>query len=122
MESRPPLGNAIVTSEFPPDIGESGTARYFLLELKDGDVKLYKPADGHSHESDFIDGIYENRPVATDCEIGHRTTSICILANMCVRLGLSGLKWDPVREVCTGPNAESLNGLLKAPYANGWKL
>ena len=40
MESRPPLGNAIVTSEFPPDIGESGTARYFLLELKDGDVNL----------------------------------------------------------------------------------
>ena len=40
MESRPPLGNAIVTSEFSPDIGESGTARYFLLELKDGDVNL----------------------------------------------------------------------------------
>ena len=40
MESRPPLGNAIVTSEFPPDIGESGTARYFLLELKDGDINL----------------------------------------------------------------------------------
>ena len=40
IESRPPLGNAIVTSEFPPDIGESGTARYFLLELKDGDVNL----------------------------------------------------------------------------------
>ena len=40
MESRPPLGNAIVTSEYPPDIGESGTARYFLLELKDGDVNL----------------------------------------------------------------------------------
>ena len=39
MESRPPLGNAIVTSEFPPDIGESGTARYFLLELKDGERK-----------------------------------------------------------------------------------
>ena len=40
MESRPPLGNAIITSEFPPDIGESGTARYFLLELKDGDINL----------------------------------------------------------------------------------
>ena len=40
LEARPPLGNAIITSEFPPDIGESGTARYFLLELKDGDVNL----------------------------------------------------------------------------------
>ena len=40
MESHPPLGNAIITSEFPPNIGESGTARYFLLELKDADVNL----------------------------------------------------------------------------------
>lgn len=40
MEARPPLGNAIITSEFPPNIGESGTARYFSLTLKDGDVDL----------------------------------------------------------------------------------
>ena len=40
MESRPPQGNAIITAEFTPDIGESGTARYFALELKAGDVNL----------------------------------------------------------------------------------
>ena len=40
MESRPPQGNAIVTAEFPPDIGESGTARYFALELKESNVDL----------------------------------------------------------------------------------
>ena len=40
MEARPPLGNAIVTSELPPNIGESGTARYFSLKLRDGDVDL----------------------------------------------------------------------------------
>lgn len=40
MDSRPPQGNAIITAEFAPDIGESGTARYFSLELKDGDVDL----------------------------------------------------------------------------------
>ncbi len=40
MESRPPQGNAIVTAEFAPDIGESGTARYFSLELKKSDVDL----------------------------------------------------------------------------------
>ena len=40
MESRPPQGNAIVTAEFAPNIGESGTARYFPLELKSGDVHL----------------------------------------------------------------------------------
>ena len=40
MEARPPQGNAIITGEFPPDIGESGTARYFSLEMHDGDVNL----------------------------------------------------------------------------------
>ncbi len=37
MESRPPQGNAIITAEYVPDIGESGTARYFALELKEKD-------------------------------------------------------------------------------------
>ena len=40
MEARPPQGNAIVTAEFPPDIGESGTARYLALELNPQDVDL----------------------------------------------------------------------------------
>ena len=40
MESRPPQGNAIITAEFAPNIGESGTARYFALELKEKDVDL----------------------------------------------------------------------------------
>jgi hypothetical protein len=40
MESRPPQGNAIITGEYPPDIGESGTARYLALELRESDVDL----------------------------------------------------------------------------------
>lgn len=40
LESRPPQGNAVITGEFPPDIGESGTARYFSLELGSNDVNL----------------------------------------------------------------------------------
>ena len=40
LDSRPPQGNAVITAEFAPDIGESGTARYFSLELKEGDVDL----------------------------------------------------------------------------------
>ena len=40
MESRPPQGNAIVTGESAPDVGESGTARTFTLEIKRRDVNL----------------------------------------------------------------------------------
>ena len=40
MAVRPPQGNAILTGEFAPDIGESGTARYLAVELHEGDVDL----------------------------------------------------------------------------------
>lgn len=36
--AKPPQGNAIITAEFAPDVGESGTARYFALELKRADM------------------------------------------------------------------------------------
>ena len=91
-------------------------------DLGPNEVHLYKPAGGHGHESDFIDGIYENRAVATDCEIGHRSISACHIANICERLGLSSLAWDPAAERFTGANAEAANALLEVKYHNGWTI
>ncbi len=39
-EPRPPQGIVIVTAEFAPDIGESGTARLFCIEMKPGGINL----------------------------------------------------------------------------------
>ena len=39
-QPRPPQGNVIVTAEFAPDIGESGTARLFCIEMKPGGINL----------------------------------------------------------------------------------
>lgn len=39
-EPRPPQGNVVVTAEFAPDIGESGTARLFCVEMKPGSIRL----------------------------------------------------------------------------------
>ena len=86
------------------------------------EIRLYKPGDGHGHESDFIDGIYENRPIATDCEIGHRSISACHIANICERLGLSTLKWDPAAERFAGTNADAANALLEVKHHNGWSI
>lgn len=55
MESRPPQGNAIITGELSPNIGESGTARYFSLELKEGDVDLPSLT---LYQKDAADGAY----------------------------------------------------------------
>ena len=38
MESTPPRANAIFTAEYVPDLGESGTARFFLMELDGKEV------------------------------------------------------------------------------------
>ncbi|MBR1812127.1 MAG: DUF927 domain-containing protein [Clostridia bacterium] len=38
MTDRYPQGNAIITAEFPPDVGESGTARFIMLEIGTEDV------------------------------------------------------------------------------------
>ena len=91
-------------------------------DLGPNEIHLYKPADGHDHESDFIDGIYENRPIATDCEIGHRSISACHIANICERLGLSTLKWDPAAERFAGANADAANALLEVKHHNGWSI
>ena len=55
MESRPPQGNAIITGELSPDVGESGIARYFPLELKDGDVNLAYLTD---YQEEAAQGVY----------------------------------------------------------------
>ena len=91
-------------------------------DLGPNEIRLYKPADGHGHESDFIDGIYENRPIATDCEIGHRSISACHIANICERLGLSTLKWDLAAERFAGANADAANALLEVKHHNGWSI
>lgn len=56
MESRPPQGNAIVTAEYTPDIGESGTARYFALELKESDVDLGTLS---SYQREAANGVFQ---------------------------------------------------------------
>ena len=91
-------------------------------DLKDTDRRLYRAKDGHGHEMDFVDGIYENRPICTDCEIGHRSIAACHIANICERLRLKKLTWDPAAERFTGANADAANRLLEVPHNNGWKF
>ena len=95
-------------------------------DLTDKDVKLYRPNEGHDgskfHESDFLDGIFENRQVASTCEMGHRTISIAHIANICARMQLKSLKWDPKAERFVGAYADEANRFLAVEYNNGWEL
>ena len=91
-------------------------------DLKDTETHLYRNPQAHSHEMDFIDGIFSGKPVATDCEIGHRSITIAHLANICARLNLKGLQWDAAREQVVGPHAAEANPALVVKHHNGWKL
>ena len=69
MESRPPQGNAVITGELSPDIGESGTARYFTLELKEEDVDLGSLS---AYQSEAADGAYRRTMYAYTQWLKHR--------------------------------------------------
>ena len=89
-------------------------------DLKEGDVRLYRPEGGVSHEMDFINAVYSGGRVACPCSVGHRSITIAHLANICERLGVSGLKWDPAREQVVGNDAA--NKMLQVEHHNGWTL
>ena len=89
-------------------------------DLKGGDVHLYAPRGGVGHEADFIDGVFSGGRTACPCEVGHRSITIAQLANICERLGISGVKWDPVAEKIVGN--ESAQALTVVKHHNGWKI
>lgn len=88
-------------------------------DLKGSDVRLY--ANDHAktcHEIDFVDAVYEGRQPACPVEVGHRSATICHLANIAARLGRKSVRWDPKAERVVG-DAEA-NGMIFVKHHNGW--
>jgi predicted dehydrogenase len=82
-------------------------------------LKLYK---SDNHQRNFIDCIRSRERPICDVEIGHRSVSVCHLGNLSIRTGFKELRWDPKKEVFTGPNATEANALKFVPYHGGWSL
>ena len=87
-------------------------------DLKGRDKRLYRSRA--SHEMDFIDAIYSGGRTACPCSVGHRSITIAHMANICERLGVASLKWDPAAERFVD-NADA-NRLAEVPHYNGWTL
>lgn len=64
-------------------------------ELKDADIRLYN--SNGNHYQDWLDAIKNNTSPLCDVETGHRSASICNIANITYQLGRT-LEWDPVEE------------------------
>ena len=100
-------------------IGEKGTldiSREYLDSkpdniakemIKASDLKVYNSED---HYWDWLNGIKNNKQPICDVETGHRTSTVCCLANIAYWLKRP-LEWDPEKE--RFKNDDSANLLLK---------
>lgn len=84
--------------------------------MQASDQKLYVSAD---HQQNWLDCIKNNNEPICDVETGHRTSSVCCIANIAYWLNRP-LNWDPVREKFR--KDKEANRLLKAPLREPWKL
>ncbi len=80
------------------------------------EIHLYKSND---HHRNFVDCIKSRQQTAAPVETGHRSTSICHLGNIAMRLHRK-LLWDPAQERFT--NCEEANQMLAKPMRSPWHL
>lgn len=83
-------------------------------EIKDSETHLYKTQGGHYQ--DFIDAVKSRKDPICTAETGHRTSSICNVANIAYQLGRP-LKWDPVKEKFDDSEANKMRKTkMRKPY------
>jgi len=80
------------------------------------EVNLYRSND---HYRDFIDCVKDRRDPVAPVEVGHRSASLCHLANIAMRLKQK-LFWDPHKE--RFKNSEQANRMLSRPMRAPWHL
>jgi len=71
------------------------------------------------HRRDWLECIKTREKPIADVEIGHRTSTVCQLGNIC-HLVNRRLKWDPVAEEFIGD--EEANRLLRRPNRSPWDI
>ncbi|HUV04491.1 MAG TPA: Gfo/Idh/MocA family oxidoreductase [Armatimonadota bacterium] len=80
-------------------------------------IRLY---DSNDHVGNFIDCIRSRKQAVCDPEIGHRSATVCHLANISLRLGGRRLEWDPKKEEF--PNDPEANIFVSRPMRPPWKM
>lgn len=80
------------------------------------ETRLYVSND---HPRNFVDCVRSRRPTAAPAETGHRSTSICLLGNIAMRLHRK-LHWDPLAERFT--DSDEANQMLAKPVRGSWDI
>ena len=85
-------------------------------QFGENEIKLYESND---HYQDWIDGIRARKQPICTAEIGHRTATVCFLANIGYELKRP-LNWDPVKEEFV--NDAEANKLRSCYLRKPWTL
>ena len=68
------------------------------VELSSSDARLYK---SDNHLADWLQAIKSRKQPICDVETGHRSATVCHLANIAYKLGRD-LEWNPEKEKFVG--------------------
>ncbi len=95
----------------------TGVSMYFTSEAKGerGTTSIQH----FPHVRNFLDCVKSRQRPVGDIEIGHRSTTACLLANISYRTG-ERITWDGKAERIT--NSARANALLTVKYRYPWKL
>ena len=80
------------------------------------EIHLYR---SNNHKANFLDCIKTRAETVAPVEIGHRSSTACILGYIAMLLGRK-LRWDPQKELFT--NDDQANHLLCRPMRSPWML
>jgi hypothetical protein len=81
------------------------------------EVHLYRTDKGHL--GCWLECIRSRKDPSAPVEAGHRSSTLCHLANIAMTLGRK-LRWDPVKEEFVGD--EEANRMTWRPYRAPWTL
>ena len=98
------------------DYLDSDPVNIATATIQPNEIHLYNSPD---HYTDWLDCIKTGKQPVCDAETGHRTSSVCCLANIAYWLR-KPLDWNPVKEQFE--NSAEGNQLVKANIRGKWKL
>jgi predicted dehydrogenase len=131
-QGRGPMGGAVFVCEKgkleinrnkftsnPPEIAAELTKKLDVSEEErkwSDEIALWQ---ARWHMQDWLDCMRTRKTPVADVEIGHRSITVCHLANITRALGRS-LQWDPAREQFVGDS--EANEHLNRPRRHGFEL
>jgi hypothetical protein len=123
----------ICSTDQPRGVKFEGTDGWVFVHIHGGNLEASSPdilkevigpneihlGRSSSHHQNFLDAVKtRSKPFAHE-EIGHRSATMCHLANIAMLTGRK-LKWDPVTEQIT--NDEEANRMTYRPMRGEWSL